>query len=170
MVDKIKEKTMSEDELKLLDIASRIVVAHLQTTPESTEKLPELINETIGALKSSLDANTGNSAGGHLYAYAKYPHAGRLSPAVPVEDSVHDDYLVCLEDGKKLKMLKRHLKAAFNMTMDDYIQKWGLPRNYPAVAPNYQERRRHLARYNGFGYGIKRSPPNRGTPGYVAVR
>ena len=74
-----------------------------------------------------------------------------LQPAVPVSKSVMPDYLVCLEDGKKMKMLKRYLKTAYNMTPEDYRAKWNLPEDYPMVAPNYAEKRSHLAKAIGLG-------------------
>ena len=77
----------------------------------------------------------------------------RALPAVPVEESVYYDYIVCLEDGKKMKMLKKHLKTAYNMTPDEYRQKWGLPSDYPMVAPEYANRRSDLARAIGLGKG-----------------
>jgi len=141
---------VSDEDMRLLEMASNIVIAHLKMTAVPQEKLPELINETIQTLKKSINEKHANNA-----------NASRErtnTPAVPIEDSVHDDYIVCLEDGKKLKMLKRHLRVAFNMSVDEYFEKWGLPRNYPTVAPNYQEQRRYLARCNGFGYGIKKPP------------
>lgn len=72
-------------------------------------------------------------------------------PAVPVAKSVTPDYIVCLEDGKKMKMLKRYLKTAYNMTPGQYREKWGLPADYPMVAPNYAAKRSHLARESGLG-------------------
>lgn len=72
-------------------------------------------------------------------------------PAVPIKKSVFPDYIVCLEDGKKLKMLKRHLKTAYNMTPEQYREKWGLSREYPMVAPNYAEHRSSLAKKIGLG-------------------
>jgi predicted transcriptional regulator len=77
--------------------------------------------------------------------------AGDLQPAVPVAKSVMPDYLVCLEDGKKMKMLKRYLKTAYNMTPEEYRAKWNLPEDYPMVAPNYAEKRSHLAKAIGLG-------------------
>ena len=74
-----------------------------------------------------------------------------LIPAVPIKKSVTDDHIICLEDGKKLKMLKRHLKTAYDMTPDDYRSKWGLGHDYPMVAPNYAARRRALAKATGLG-------------------
>lgn len=74
-----------------------------------------------------------------------------LEPAVPVKKSVFPDYIICLEDGKKLKMLKRHLQTAYNMTPQEYRAKWGLPESYPMVAPTYAARRSTLAKTNGLG-------------------
>jgi predicted transcriptional regulator len=75
----------------------------------------------------------------------------KLEPAVPVRQSIKPDYIVCLEDGKKLKMLKRHLMTAYGLTPDEYRAKWGLPADYPMVAPNYAESRRQLAKSIGLG-------------------
>jgi predicted transcriptional regulator len=76
---------------------------------------------------------------------------GPFTPAVPVKKSVTNDYIVCLEDGKKLKMLKRHLRTTYGMTPDEYRKKWGLPADYPMVAPNYSERRSAFAKKIGLG-------------------
>jgi predicted transcriptional regulator len=73
------------------------------------------------------------------------------APAVPVRRSVHDEYIVCLEDGKKFKSLKRHLRAQYGMTPKEYREKWGLPGDYPMVAPNYARKRSQLARNMGLG-------------------
>ncbi|GLS31878.1 transcriptional regulator, MucR family [Mesorhizobium albiziae] len=78
-------------------------------------------------------------------------------PAVPVKRSIHPDYLICLEDGKKFKSLKRHLRSHYEMTPDDYRRKWELPADYPMVAPNYAARRSELAR--GIGLGQVAAPP-----------
>ena len=75
----------------------------------------------------------------------------RPSPAVPIKKSVTPDYVICLEDGKKLKMLKRHLKTSYDMTPDEYRERWGLPADYPMVAPNYAKQRSRLARKIGLG-------------------
>lgn len=74
-----------------------------------------------------------------------------LKPAVPVEDSVHEDYIVCLEDGKKLQMLKRHLKSMYNMSIEQYKERWGLPHEYPVVSPSYAKRRSAIAKSSGLG-------------------
>lgn len=83
---------------------------------------------------------------------------GRLptSPAVPVEDSIHDDYIVCLEDGKKLQMLKRHLSTVYRMTPEEYRERWGLPADYPMVAPGYAVRRSRIAKNTGLGRSGRR--------------
>lgn len=77
--------------------------------------------------------------------------ADRPQPAVPIKKSVTPDYIICLEDGKKLKMLKRHLKTAYGMTPEDYRERWGLPADYPMVAPNYAKQRSRLAKDIGLG-------------------
>ena len=79
------------------------------------------------------------------------PQPDRPKPAVSVKKSITPDYIVCLEDGKQLKMLKRHLKTAYNMSPEDYRERWGLPADYPMVAPNYAERRSALAKKIGLG-------------------
>jgi predicted transcriptional regulator len=79
------------------------------------------------------------------------PELERPQPAVPVKKSVTPEYLICLEDGKKLKMLKRHLKTAFNLTPDQYRERWGLPPDYPMVAPHYAKHRSSLAKKIGLG-------------------
>lgn len=80
-----------------------------------------------------------------------FPHRPRGEPAVSIEDSVTPDYIVCLEDGKRMKMLKRHLKSAYNMTPEQYRERWNLPADYPVIAPNYAKRRSSIAREIGLG-------------------
>jgi len=86
------------------------------------------------------------------------PAGGAMTqqPAVPIKKSVMPDYIVCLEDGKKLKMLKRYLKSAYDMTPEQYREKWNLPADYPMVAPNYAEKRSHLAKESGLGVNRKK--------------
>ena len=79
-----------------------------------------------------------------------------LAPAVAIEDSVTDDYLICLEDGKRLQMLKRHLKTVYNMTVEQYKERWGLSADYPVVAPSYARRRSAIAKTTGLGSGRKK--------------
>jgi len=83
------------------------------------------------------------------------PRDSGLEPAVPVARSVRPEYIVCLEDGKKLKMLKRHLRTAYGMTPDDYRRKWGLKPDYPMVAPNYAKQRSAFAKKIGLGHSAK---------------
>ena len=84
--------------------------------------------------------------------------APKAKPAIPVSKSVTDDYLVCLEDGKKLKMLKRYLRAQYEMSPDDYRRKWNLPSDYPMVAPAYSRKRSQFAKDIGLGQGAKGKP------------
>lgn len=121
----------------LLTMTTDIVAAHVSNNSVSKAELPGLIEtvyKSLGAL------------GGEL-AF----HGDRPTPAVPVKKSVHPDYIICLEDGKKLKMLKRHLKSAYNMSPEEYKEKWHLPPDYPMVAPNYAQRRSDLAKDIGLG-------------------
>ena len=105
--------------------------------------LPQLIQNVHGALSG-------------LSAKPNVPEA-KPEPKVPIRSSIKPDYIVCLEDGKKLKMLKRHLMTHYQMTPDQYRQKWGLPSDYPMVAPNYAEQRRNLAKAIGLGTKRKRT-------------
>ena len=120
----------------LLTLTADIVAAHVSNNSVAVNDLPNLINNVHGAL-------TGLSGRGA-------PEA-KLEPKVPIRSSIRPDYIVCLEDGKKLKMLKRHLMTHYNMTPDQYRQKWGLSADYPMVAPNYAEQRRALAKAIGLG-------------------
>jgi predicted transcriptional regulator len=120
----------------ILGLTAQIVSAHVSNNPVSTESLSSLIREVYRTL-----AGVGSVA----------PEAEKQAPAVPVKKSVFADYIVCLEDGKKLKMLKRHLKTAYNMSPEQYREKWGLSADYPMVAPNYAKHRSSLAKKIGLG-------------------
>lgn len=122
-----------------LQLTAKIVSAHASRNEVSTEELLALIGAVYAALRSAPGENI-----------LRTPDA-KPEPAVPIKRSVFPDYLVCLEDGKKLKMLKRHLRTAYNMTVDEYRARWGLPSSYPMVAPNYAEHRSSLARKIGLG-------------------
>ena len=126
----------------LLALTTEIVAAHVSNNTVSVGDLPQLINQVYNSL-----ANIGS---------APPPPAERPQPAVPVKKSVFPDYIVCLEDGKKLKMLKRHLRSTYNLTPDEYRAKWGLQPDYPMVAPNYAERRSEFAKKIGLGRGTGR--------------
>ena len=121
----------------LLTLTADIVAAHVSNNSVAVNDLPQLIANVHNAL---------NALG------AKPEEApARPEPAVSVRSSIKPDYIVCLEDGKKLKMLKRHLMTHYQMTPDEYRQKWGLNSDYPMVAPNYAEQRRTLAKKIGLG-------------------
>ena len=105
---------------------------------------PSEISDVIENVYRSLSALSGDGS----------PLAERPQPAVPIKRSVTSDYIVCLEDGKKLKMLKRHLKSAYNLSPEEYRERWGLPADYPMVAPSYAEKRSRLAKDIGLGTKI----------------
>ncbi|NQX94054.1 MAG: MucR family transcriptional regulator [Erythrobacter sp.] len=121
----------------LITLTSDIVAAHVSNNDVGVDDVPNLITNVFGAL-SGLGEN------------ADLPEE-RPEPAVSVRASVKPDYIVCLEDGKKLKMLKRYLRTNYNMTPEEYRARWNLPSDYPMVAPNYAEKRRDLAKKIGLG-------------------
>jgi len=122
------------------------VVAYLGKNHIAQSELPGMIRSVHGAL-------------GTLSAGAVSEVGTGLKPAVPVKKSITPDFIVCLEDGKKLKMLKRYLRGKYKLSPDDYRAKWGLPADYPMVAPNYAALRSQFAKDNGLG---RRSPPAKG--------
>ncbi len=124
------------EEADVLGLTAQIVSAHIAANPVSTESLPSLIKEIYKTL-----INVGREP-----AVSERPQ-----PAVAIKKSVFPDYLICLEDGKKLKMLKRHLQAAYGMTPEQYRERWNLPPDYPMVAPNYAQHRSGLAKKIGLG-------------------
>jgi predicted transcriptional regulator len=121
----------------LLTLTADIVAAHVSNNSVAVNDLPVLIQNVHAAL---------NGISGKASAPEPKPE-----PKVPIRSSVKPDYIVCLEDGKRLKMLKRHLMTHYNLTPDQYRQKWGLAADYPMVAPNYAEQRRTLAKSIGLG-------------------
>ena len=121
----------------LLALTTEIVAAHVSNNTVAVADLPALINQVYQSL-----SNIGQGA---------VAPAERPQPAVSIKRSIHPDHIVCLEDGKKLKMLKRHLKTAYNMTPEEYRERWGLPADYPMVAPNYARQRSRLAKEIGLG-------------------
>ncbi len=127
----------SSEHAQLLAHTSQIVSAHVSNNAVSNTDLPQLI-ETVFKTLSGLNG-------------APAEPEPELKPAVPIKKSITDDHLICLEDGKKLKMLKRHLATAYNMTPEEYRAKWGLPHDYPMVAPKYSETRKQLAKKIGLG-------------------
>lgn len=121
----------------LITLTSDIAAAHVSNNNVDVDEVPELITNIFGAL-ASLDASAEKEE-------------ERPEPAVSIRASVKKDHIVCLEDGKKFKMLKRHLMTEYGMTPDEYRQRWDLPSDYPMVAPEYSEKRRDLAKKIGLG-------------------
>jgi predicted transcriptional regulator len=130
---------MSEqaDNIELLALTTDIVASHVANNTVTIAELPQLIKQVY----SSLAAVGFPAVASHE----------RPQPAVPIKKSVTPDYIICLEDGKKLKMLKRHLKTRYGMSPEEYRERWGLAADYPMVAPNYAEQRRELAKKIGLG-------------------
>ncbi len=134
------EETKTDE---LLELTARVVAAHVSNNSVPVNDLPQLIREIHQTL-----ANVGS---------AQSQTVERPNPAVSIKKSVTPDYIVCLEDGKKLKMLKRHLKTAYDMSPEDYRERWNLPQDYPMVAPNYAKQRSKLAKQIGLGTKSRRA-------------
>jgi predicted transcriptional regulator len=128
----------------LIKMTAEIVAAYLGNNNLPAAQLGDVIQTVYLALKAQDGA-------------APEEVLEPVKPAVPIRRSITPDYLVCLEDGKRLKMLKRYLRAAFSMTPDDYRAKWGLPADYPMVAPNYAAQRSAFAKQIGLGRGPRRA-------------
>ena len=135
------DTTGAED--TLLTMTADIVAAHVSNNSVAVNDLPTLIQNVHTALTTISGASAAPEA--------------RPEPKVSIRSSIKPDYIVCLEDGKRLKMLKRHLMTHYNLTPDQYRQKWGLSSDYPMVAPNYAEQRRTLAKSIGLGTKRKRA-------------
>ncbi|MBQ7524632.1 MAG: MucR family transcriptional regulator [Alphaproteobacteria bacterium] len=132
MVEKLnKQDALSPQEI--MGYTTEIASAYLAGNEVAREDLPEVLRGIfLSILDITRDANNTKLCSSQ-------------KPAVPVEESVHDDYIVCLEDGHKLKMLKRHLMSRYGLTVDEYRAKWNLPADYPVVAKNYSEKRSRIA-------------------------
>jgi predicted transcriptional regulator len=130
----------------LLKLTSDIVAAYVSNNPVPASELPSMIKSVHGTLGNLVGSSASDSMTSQ-------------KPAVPVKKSVMPDYIVCLEDGKRLKMLKRYLRSNYNMTPEDYRAKWGLPVDYPMVAPNYAAQRSEFAKKIGLG---KNAPAHKG--------
>jgi predicted transcriptional regulator len=129
------------DDLKhpnLIDLAADIVSAYVSKNSVPQADLPALIHSIHTALSKATQGATETSK-------------EELTPAVPIKKSITPDYMICLDDGKKFKSLKRHLRTAYNLTPDQYRARWNLPSDYPMVAPNYAQARSALARSMGLG-------------------
>ena len=135
----MSEQAKSSD---LLALTTNIVSAHVANNSVALTDLPRLIREVHDTLVS-----VGSGAP---------REKERPTPAIPIRRSVTPEFIICLEDGKKLKMLKRHLKTAYNMTPEEYRERWGLPADYPMVVPNYAKQRSKLAKEIGLGTRSRR--------------
>ena len=122
----------------LIDLSTEIVCAYVSHNALSVADLPKLIADVHGALRG-------------LKSGVATQSVEELKPAVPVKKSIANDYIICLEDGKKFKSLKRHLRTHYNLSPEEYREKWGLPADYPMVATSYSATRSRLAKDNGLG-------------------
>jgi predicted transcriptional regulator len=135
----------SYDSRQLMQMTTKVISAYVQNNPLPATDLPAAIQAVHSCLKDMRDG----------------VESPPLRPAIPIKKSVTPDYLVCLEDGKKLKMLKRHLRSTYNMTPEEYRAKWGLGPDYPMVAPNYAAERSEFARQIGLGRNSNRKTKQR---------
>ena len=124
--------------MELVELASDIVSAYVSNNTVVAADVPALIDQTFDALCKASSKVT-------------QPVKEELKPSVPVKKSITPDYIICLEDGKKFKSLKRHLRTHYDLTPEEYREKWGLPQDYPMVAPNYAAARSALAKKMGLG-------------------
>jgi predicted transcriptional regulator len=130
-----------------LHLATDIVSAFVSNNTVSAEKLPGLLQDIHDAVRALAAGGTAS--------------AGSQQPAVPVKKSITPDFIICLEDGKKLKMLKRYLRTQYGLSPEDYRRKWGLAADYPMVAPNYSVRRSNFAKEIGLGRAGGKAAPKR---------
>lgn len=140
----IQASAMTEQNSDYIELAADIVSAYVSNNTIAPSDLPALIQDVHGALL-------------RIHAPPVAPVPEPPKPAVNARRSVHDDYIICLEDGKKFKSLKRHLRTQYNMTPEQYREKWSLPPDYPMVAPNYAKARSALAKEMGLGQTRKKA-------------
>ena len=138
-----------DEKSEVIEMTADIVSAYVGNNSVSAAELPGLIQSVHRALSG-------------ITGVAEAPEAAPKDPAVPVRRSITPDHLVCLEDGRKFKSLKRHLRTKYNMSPEDYRAKWNLPKDYPMVAPNYAKARSDLAKQMGLGQGGRQAPRKRG--------
>jgi predicted transcriptional regulator len=139
----VDNDSVENSEHEILRLSADIVAAYVAQNAIQAAAIPEIIRTVHDTLKNLGQPQPAKAT-------------ERQKPAVPVSRSVHDDYIVCLEDGKKLKMLKRYLRSRYNMSPEEYRRKWGLPPDYPMVAPAYAARRSDFAKQIGLGRGVRR--------------
>jgi predicted transcriptional regulator len=128
-----------DDKNTVVELTAEIVAAYVANNPVAQSDLPKLIGDVYRSLS------------GASHAVEQKPEEPELKPAVPPRKSVTPDYIICLEDGKKFKSLKRHLRTHYDLSPEQYREKWNLPRDYPMVAPNYAKARSSLAKKIGLG-------------------
>lgn len=138
--DDEQDVTVPGDAMRMTTDIVAAFVANNKLTSEELTELIRSVHRTLAGLSSGATA----------------PAPERPKPAAPINKSVQHDYIICLEDGKKLKMLKRYLRSTYNMSPDDYRKRWGLPADYPMVAPAYAARRSEFAKKIGLGKGVRR--------------
>ncbi len=137
-----------EDKSQAIDMAADIVSAYVGNNTVPASELPSLIQSVFYALTA---ISTGEET----------KEVAPKEPAIPVKKSITPDYIICLEDGRKFKSLKRHLRTKYNMSPEEYRAKWGLPKDYPMVAPNYAKARSDLAKQMGLGQGGRQASRGR---------
>lgn len=128
------------DNLRMTTDIVTSFVSNNKITPDQLTELIRSVHKTVGSLAEGEEP----------------PVVERPKPAAPVNRSIHNDYIICLEDGKRLKMLKRYLRSTYNLSPDEYRKRWGLPADYPMVAPAYAARRSEFAKRIGLGKGVRR--------------
>jgi predicted transcriptional regulator len=138
-----------DEKSEVIEMTADIVSAYVGNNSVSAAELPSLIQSVHRALSGITGA-------------PEAPEVAPKEPAVPVRRSITPDHLICLEDGRKFKSLKRHLRTKYNMSPEDYRAKWNLPKDYPMVAPNYAKARSDLAKQMGLGQGGRQAPKKRG--------
>jgi predicted transcriptional regulator len=137
--DLVRSRDQATDQARVLALTARIVAAHLAHNPVASPELPALIHGVYASLVT-VGATASGTAGSR-----------GLVPAVPVNRSVFPDYIVCLENGLRFRTLRRHLMAAFGLTPEQYRRRWGLPHDYPMIAPSYARNRSGVAKATGLG-------------------
>ena len=145
-----------QNNLNTIELAADIVSAFVSNNSVPVAELPALIGSVHAALNQVANGS------------AQQPAEETKAPAVPIKKSVQPDYIVCLDDGKKFKSLKRHLRTVYNLTPDQYRAKWGLAHDYPMVAPNYAAARSALAKQMGLGARRRQAAPIQAEPEPVA--
>lgn len=127
------ESRSEDDQVKNAELTAKIIAAYVSNNTISVGELPVLIEKVSGTVEQMISGN---------FKASSKP----LEPAVPIKKSIMPDYIICLEDGKKFKSMRRHLRITYSMSPEAYREKWGLPRDYPMVAPNYAQKRSLLAK------------------------